>query len=48
MKVKNGYRPSNNEGCSRFFFENDLCYFFTSCVFVLFMVLRMADFEINS
>ena len=48
VKVKNGYKPSNYAGCSHFLFENDLCYFFISSVLVLFIKLRMADFEINS
>ncbi len=47
-KIKNGYKPSNNKACSHFLLGNDLCYFFTSSVLVLFMMLRMADFEINS
>ncbi len=46
--AKGGYRPSNYAVCSHFLFGNDLCYFFTSFVLVLFMMLRMADFEINS
>ena len=48
VKVKSGYRSSNYAVCSHFLFENDLCYFLTSSVLVLFMMLRMADFEINS
>ena len=48
VKVKSGYNPSSYAGCSRFLFGNDLCYFFTSSVLVLFIMLRMADFEINS
>ena len=48
VKAKSGYKPSNYAGCSHFLFGNDLCYFFTSSVLVLFMMLRMADFEINS
>ncbi len=48
VKTKNGYKPSNNQGCSRFVFGNDLCYFFIFSVLVLFIMLRMADFEINS
>lgn len=48
VKAKSGYKPSNYAGCSPFLFGNDLCYFFTSSVLVLFMMLRMADFEINS
>ena len=48
VKIKNGYRPSDNGGCSCFLFGNDLCYFFTSPVLVLFIMLRIADFGINS
>ena len=48
VKAKNGYRPSNYAVCSHFLFGNDLCYFFTVPVLVFFMMLRMADFEINS
>ena len=48
MEIKNGYKSSNNADCSRFFLGNDLCYFFASSVFVLFIMLRMADLEINS
>ena len=48
VKVKNGYKPSNNEGCSRLLFVNDLCYFFASSVLVPFIMLRTADFEMNS
>lgn len=48
VKVKSGYKSSNYAGCSHFLFENDLCYFFTSFVLVLFIMFRMADFEINS
>ena len=48
VKVKSGYKSSNYADCSHFLFENDLCYFFTSFVLVLFIMLRMADFEINS
>ena len=48
VKVKSGYRSSNYAVCSHFLFGNDLCYFFTSSVLVLLMMLRMADFEINS
>ena len=48
VKVKSGYRSSIYAGCSHFLFGNDLCYFFTSSVLVLFIMLRMADFEINS
>ena len=48
VKAKSGYKPSNYAGCSHFLFGNDLCYFFTSAVLVLFMMLRIADFEINS
>ena len=48
VKAKSGYKPSNYAGCSHFLFGNDLCYFFTSSVLVLFIILRMADFEINS
>ena len=48
VKVKSGYSPSNYAGCSHFPFGNDLCYFFISSVLVLFMMLRMADLEINS
>ena len=48
MEIKNGYKPSNNAGCSRFLFGNGLCYFFTSSVLVLFIMLRIADLEINS
>jgi hypothetical protein len=48
VKAKSGYKPSNYAGCSHFLFGNDLCYFFTSSVLVLFIMLRMADFEINS
>ena len=47
-KIKNGYRLSNYADYSHFLFGNDLCYFFISSVFVLFIMLRMADFEINS
>lgn len=48
VKVKNGYKSSNDAGCSHFPFGNDLCYFFVSSVLVLFIMLRIADFEINS
>ena len=48
VKSKSGYRPSNYAVCSHFLFGNDLCYFFPSSVLVLFIMLRMADFEINS
>ena len=48
MESKNGYKPSNHAGCGRFLFGNDLCYFFTSSVLVLFIMLRIADLEINS
>ena len=48
VKVKSGYKPSNYAGCSHFLFGNDLCYFFISSVLVLFIMLRMADLEINS
>ena len=48
VKVKSGYKSSNYADCSHFLFENDLCYFFTSIVLVLFIMLLMADFEINS
>ena len=48
VKAKSGYKPSNYAGCSHFLFGNDLCYFFPYSVLVLFMMLRMADFEINS
>ena len=48
VKVKSGYRSSNYAVCSHFLFGNDLCYFFPSSVLVLFIMLRMADFEINS
>ena len=48
VKAKSGYKPSNYAGCSPFLFGNDLCYFFPYSVLVLFMMLRMADFEINS
>ncbi len=48
VKAKSGYKPSNYAGCSHFLFGNDLCYFFTSSVLVLFMMPRMVDFEINS
>ena len=48
VKVKSGYGSSNYAVCSHFLFGNDLCYFLTSSVLVLFMMLRMADFEINS
>ena len=48
VKAKSGYKSSNYAVCSHFLFGNDLCYFFTSSVLVLFMMLRMADFEINS
>lgn len=48
VKIKSGYKPSNYAGGSYFPFENDLCYFFASSVLVLFMMLLMADFEINS
>ena len=48
VKAKSGYKPSNYAGCSHFLFGNDLCYFFTSSVLVLFIILRIADFEINS
>ena len=47
VKAKSGYRPNNGAVCSHFLFGNDLCYFFTSSVLVLFMMLCMADFEIN-
>ena len=48
VKVKNGYKPSNYAGCSHSPFRNDLCYFFVSSVLVLFIMLRIVDFEINS
>lgn len=48
VKVKNGYKSSNYAGCSHFPFRNDLCYFFISSVLVFFIMLRIADFEINS
>ncbi len=48
VKSKSGYKPSNYAVCSHFLFGNDLCYFFPSSVLVLFIMLRMADFEINS
>ena len=48
VKVKNGYKSSNHAGCSHFPFGNDLCYFFVSSVLVFFIMLRIADFEINS
>ena len=48
VKVKSGYKPSNNEGCSHFLFGNGLCYFFASSVLVLLIILRIADFEMNS
>ena len=48
VKVKNGYKSSNYVGCSHSPFGNDLCYFFVSSVLVLFIMLRIADFEINS
>ena len=48
VKVKNGYKSSNYAGCSHSPFRNDLCYFFVSSVLVLFIMLRIADFEINS
>ena len=48
VKVKNGYKSSNYAGCSHFPFGSDLCYFFVSSVLVLFIMLRIADFEINS
>ena len=48
VKAKNGCKPSNNAGCSHFLFRNGLCYFFTSSILVLFMMLLMADLEINS
>lgn len=48
VKAKSGYKPSNYAGCSHILFGNDLCYFFPSSVLVLFIMLRMADFEINS
>ena len=48
VKAKSGYKPSNYAGCSHFLFGNDLCYFFTSSVLVFLIMLRMADFEINS
>ena len=48
VEVKSGYKPSNYAGCSHFPFIIDLCYFFTSSVLVLFIILRMADFVINS
>ena len=48
VKVKNGYKPSNYAGCSHSSFRNDLCYFFVSSVLVLFIMLRIVDFEINS
>ena len=47
-RVESGYRSRIYAGCSHFLFGNDLCYFFTSSVLVLFIMLRMADFEINS
>lgn len=48
VKVKNGYKSSNYVGCSHSPFGNDLCYFFVSSVLLLFIMLRIADFEINS
>ncbi len=48
VKAKNGYRPCNYAVCSHFLFGSDLCYFFTFPVLVFFMMLRIADFEINS
>ena len=48
MGIKNGYKPNNNAGYSRFSFGNDLCYFSVSSVLLLFIMLRMADLEINS
>ena len=48
MGIKNGSKPSNNAGYSRFSFGNDLCYFSVSSVLLLFIMLRMADLEINS
>ena len=48
VKAKSGYRPSNYAVCSHFLFGSDLCYFFTFPVLVFFMMLRIADFEINS
>ena len=48
VKVKNGYKSSNYVGCSHSLFRNDLCYFFVSSVLVLFIMLRIVDFEINS
>ena len=48
VKSKSGYKPSSYAGCSHFLCGTDLCYFFLSCVLVLFIMLRMADFEINS
>lgn len=48
VKVKNGYKSSNYMGCSHSLFRNDLCYFFVSSVLVLFIMLRIVDFEINS
>lgn len=48
VKSKSGYKPSSYAGCSHFLCGTDLCYFFPSSVLVLFIMLRMADFEINS
>ena len=48
VNVKSGYKPSSYADCSCFLFGNDLCYFFISSVLVLFIMLRMADFVINS
>ena len=48
VKAKNSYRPCNYAVCSHFLFGSDLCYFFTFPVLVFFMMLRIADFEINS
>ena len=48
MGIKNGCKPSNNAGYSRFLFGNDLCYFSAFSVLLLFIMLRMVDLEINS
>lgn len=48
VKSKSGYKPRSYAGCSHFLCGTDLCYFFPSFVLVLFIMLRMADFEINS
>ena len=48
LKAESDCKPGIYAGCSRFIYGNDMCYFFISATFVSFIMLRIADFEMNS